>query len=246
MMIENHYKTVLETALLCAPAPLSLNELGRLYGDEVSTENIITWLNELQHDWASTGMELVHIATGWRFQSRLSMREYLDRLTVDKPPKYSRAVLETLAIIAYRQPVTRGEIEEIRGVTVSTQIIRQLEDRNWIEVIGHKDTIGRPALFATSKQFLDDMGLANLQALPTLEEGMAVVDLAQQVINFENTLLEPLNDLSVSTVSQVTTAESSLAGITSQMTDSPVGDGDLAQDNASPPFIEKNSANEPK
>jgi segregation and condensation protein B len=223
-----------------------LNELGRLYGDEVSTENIITWLNELQHDWASAGMELVQIATGWRFQSRLSMREYLDRLTVDKPPKYSRAVLETLAIIAYRQPVTRGEIEEIRGVTVSTQIIRQLEERNWIEVIGHKDTIGRPALFATSKQFLDDMGLANLQALPTLEDGMAVVDLAQQVINFENTLLEPLNDVSVSTVSLATSAESSLSGLTSQLTDSSVGDRDLAQDNVLPPFIEKNSTNEPK
>ena len=246
MMIENRYKTVLETALLCAPEPLSLNELGRLYGDEVSTENIITWLNELQHDWASAGMDLVQIATGWRFQSRLSMREYLDRLTVDKPPKYSRAVLETLAIIAYRQPVTRGEIEEIRGVTVSTQIIRQLEERNWIEVIGHKDTIGRPALFATSKQFLDDMGLANLQALPTLEDGMAVVDLAQQVINFENTLLEPLNDVSVSTVSLATSAESSLSGLTSQLTDSSVGDRDLAQDNVSPPFIEKNSTNEPK
>jgi segregation and condensation protein B len=223
-----------------------LNELGRLYGDEVSTENIITWLNELQHDWASAGMELVQIATGWRFQSRLSMREYLDRLTVDKPPKYSRAVLETLAIIAYRQPVTRGEIEEIRGVTVSTQIIRQLEERNWIEVIGHKDTIGRPALFATSKQFLDDMGLANLQALPTLEDGMAVVDLAQQVINFENTLLEPLNDVSVSTVSLATSAESSLSGLTSHLTDSSVGDRDLAQDNVLPPFIEKNSTNEPK
>ena len=246
MMIENPYKTVLETALLCAPEPLSLNELGRLYGDEVSTENIITWLNELQHDWASAGMELVQIATGWRFQSRLSMREYLDRLTVDKPPKYSRAVLETLAIIAYRQPVTRGEIEEIRGVTVSTQIIRQLEERNWIEVIGHKDTIGRPALFATSKQFLDDMGLANLQALPTLEDGMAVVDLAQQVINFENTLLEPLNDVSVSTISLATSAESSLSGLTSQLTDSSVGDRDLAQDNVLPPFIEKNSTNEPK
>ena len=191
-------------------------------------------------------MELVQIATGWRFQSRLSMREYLDRLTVDKPPKYSRAVLETLAIIAYRQPVTRGEIEEIRGVTVSTQIIRQLEERNWIEVIGHKDTIGRPALFATSKQFLDDMGLANLQALPTLEDGMAVVDLAQQVINFENTLLEPLNDVSVSTISLATSAESSLSGLTSQLTDSSVGDRDLAQDNVLPPFIEKNSTNEPK
>jgi segregation and condensation protein B len=189
-MIENHYKLVLETALLCSAEPLSLNELTRLYGDEVSPENIIAWLNELQKDWSEKGMELVNIATGWRFQSRLSMREYLDRLTVEKPPKYSRAVMETLAIIAYRQPVTRGEIEEIRGVTVSTQIIRQLEDRSWVEVIGHKDTIGRPALYATTKQFLDDMSIPNLQSLPSLEDGVIVDQIAQQVINFEATLLE--------------------------------------------------------
>ena len=194
-MIENHYKLVLETALLCSAEPLSLNELTRLYGDEVSPENIITWLNELQKDWSEKGMELVNIATGWRFQSRLSMREYLDRLTVGKPPKYSRAVMETLAIIAYRQPVTRGEIEEIRGVTVSSQIIRQLEDRSWIEVIGHKDTIGRPGLYATTKQFLDDMAIPNLQSLPSLEDGIVVDQIAQQVINFGQTLLdEPLED----------------------------------------------------
>jgi segregation and condensation protein B len=114
------------------------------------------------------------------------MREYLDRLNFEKPPKYSRAVLETLAIIAYRQPVTRGEIEEIRGVTVSSQIIRQLEDRNWIEVIGHKDTVGRPALFATTKQFLDDMSITGLKFLPPLDDGMPVVDIAQQVIDFED------------------------------------------------------------
>ena len=184
-MIENHYNQVLETALLCSSEPMSINELSRLYGDEVTPENIITWLNELQNDWSEKGMELVNIATGWRFQSRLSMREYLDRLTVEKPPKYSRAVLETLAIIAYRQPVTRGEIEEIRGVTVSTQIVKQLEDRGWIEVIGHKDTIGRPALYATTKQFLDDMSIPNLQSLPALEDGVIVDQIAQQVINFE-------------------------------------------------------------
>ncbi len=189
-MIENHYKQVLETALLCSPEPLSINELSRLYGDEVTPENIITWLHELQGDWSQKGMELVHIATGWRFQSRLSMREYLDRMTVEKPPKYSRAVMETLAIIAYRQPVTRGEIEEIRGVTVSSQIIRQLEDRHWIEVIGHKDTIGRPALYATAKQFLDDMSIPNLQSLPSLEDGVVVDQIAQQVINFEQNLLD--------------------------------------------------------
>ena len=194
-MIENHYKQVLETALLCSPEPLSINELSRLYGEEVTPENIITWLHELQLDWAEKGMELIHIATGWRFQSRLSMREYLDLLTVEKPPKYSRAVMETLAIIAYRQPVTRGEIEEIRGVTVSSQIIRQLEDRSWIEVIGHKDTIGRPGLYATTKQFLDDMAIPNLQSLPSLEDGIVVDQIAQQVINFGQTLLdEPLED----------------------------------------------------
>ena len=187
-MIENHYKQVLETALLCSPEPLSINELSRLYGEEVTPENIISWLNELQNDWSEKGMELVHIATGWRFQSRLSMREYLDRLTVEKPPKYSRAVLETLAIIAYRQPVTRGEIEEIRGVTVSSQIVRQLEERGWIEVIGHKDTIGRPALYATTKQFLDDMSIPNLQSLPALEDGVIVDQIAQQVINFEQVI----------------------------------------------------------
>ena len=187
-MIENHYKQVLETALLCSPEPLSINELSRLYGEEVTPENIISWLNELQNDWSEKGMELVHIATGWRFQSRLSMREYLDRLTVEKPPKYSRAVLETLAIIAYRQPVTRGEIEEIRGVTVSSQIVRQLEERGWSEVSGHKDTIGRPALYATTKQFLDDMSIPNLQSLPALEDGVIVDQIAQQVINFEQVI----------------------------------------------------------
>jgi len=175
---------------LCSPEPLSINEISRLYGDEVTPEKIILWLHELQDDWAEKGMELVHIATGWRFQSRLSMREHLDRLTAEKPPKYSRAVMETLAIIAYRQPVTRGEIEEIRGVTVSSQIVRQLEDRHWIEVIGHKDTIGRPALYATTKQFLDDMSIPNLQSLPSLEDGVVVDQIAQQVINFEQTLLD--------------------------------------------------------
>lgn len=187
-MIENHYKLVLETALLCSEEPLSINEMGRLYGDEVTPENITTLLNELQQDWSEKGMELVNVSTGWRFQSRISMREYLDRLVIDKPAKYSRAVMETLAIIAYRQPVTRGEIEEIRGVTVSTQVVRQLEDRNWIEVIGHKDSVGRPALYATTKQFLDDMGIANLQSLPAIEDGMPIQDISQQVIEFDRAL----------------------------------------------------------
>ena len=214
-MIENHYKLVLETALLCSAEPLSLNELGRLYGDEVTPENIITWLNALQSDWSEKGLELVQAATGWRFQSRISMREYLDRLSFEKPPKYSRAVMETLAIIAYRQPVTRGEIEEIRGVTVSTQIVRQLEERNWIEVIGHKDTVGRPALFATTKQFLDDMSISGLQYLPTLDDGSPVTDIAQQVINFE----EALSD-KVDSNQDVIEADSITDSLTDSLTDS--------------------------
>jgi segregation and condensation protein B len=200
-MIDSHHKKVIETALLCAAEPLSLNELSRLFGEDATADYLQACLVDIQEDWSESGMELVHIATGWRFQSRLSMREYLDRLTVEKPPKYSRAVLETLAIVAYHQPVTRGEIEEIRGVTVNTNVVRQLEERGWIEVIGHKDSLGRPALYATTKQFLDDMGIPNLQALPTLDAGIAASQISQQVINFEETLLEA-TDISESDVPQ--------------------------------------------
>ncbi len=159
-MDTDHYKRVVETALLCAQEPLTVNELGRLFIEPpLATADLQKILFEIQKEWQDKGMELVNIATGWRFQSRLNMREYLDRLTPEKPPKYSRAVMETLAIIAYRQPVTRGEIEEVRGVVVSSNVMRQLEDRGWVEVVGHKDTIGRPGLYATTKQFLDDLGL---------------------------------------------------------------------------------------
>ena len=179
---------VIETALLCAQEPLSVAELTRLFVEDVDAAQIDEALLEIQEAWSDKGMELLHIATGWRFQSRLSMREYRDRLTPEKPPKYSRAVMETLAIIAYRQPVTRGEIEEIRGVTVSTNVMKQLEDRGWVEVIGHKETIGRPGLYATTKQFLDDLSLTNLQSLPILEDAapMAVADqLGQATIEFD-------------------------------------------------------------
>ena len=179
---------VIETALLCAQEPLSVAELTRLFVEDVDAAQIDEALLEIQEAWSDKGMELLHIATGWRFQSRLSMREYLDRLTPEKPPKDSRAVMETCAIIAYRQPVTRGEIEEIRGVTVSTNVMKQLEDRGWVEVIGHKETIGRPGLYATTKQFLDDLSLTNLQSLPILEDAapMAVADqLGQATIEFD-------------------------------------------------------------
>ena len=161
-------KIVLETALLTAEQPLPLSELRQLFADELNADTLRALLDELRRDWLDRGIELVTLASGWRFQSRPSMRPYLDRLNPEKPPKYSRAVLETLAIIAYRQPVTRGDIEEIRGVTVSTQVIKTLEDRGWIEVIGHRETPGRPALLATTRAFLDDLGLHSLEALPPL------------------------------------------------------------------------------
>jgi segregation and condensation protein B len=186
--MDDHNKRVIETALLCAQEPLTIAELSRLFVEDISNADIDETLVEIQQAWDNKGMELVHIATGWRFQSRLSMREYLDRLTPEKPPKYSRAVMETLAIIAYRQPVTRGEIEEIRGVAVSSNVMKQLEDRGWVEVIGHKETIGRPGLYATTKQFLDDLSLTNLQSLPMLEDAapMAVAEqLGQAVMEFD-------------------------------------------------------------
>ena len=167
-------KKVLETALLCTNEPLSIYDLKKLYvsddGSEAAgADTIKLMLEELRHDWRGKGIELVGLASGWRFQSRPEMKVFLERLNPEKPPRYSRATMETLAIIAYRQPVTRGDIEEIRGVTVNSQIIKMLEDRGWIEAIGHRDVPGRPALLATTRQFLDDLGLASLDQLPPLQ-----------------------------------------------------------------------------
>ncbi|MBX9817064.1 MAG: SMC-Scp complex subunit ScpB [Burkholderiaceae bacterium] len=169
-------KRVLETALMCAQQPLPLKNMRELFADAIGVDSIKQMLEDLRNDWAGRGMELVSVATGWRFQSRPEMREFLDRLHPEKPPKYTRATLETLAIIAYRQPVTRGDMEDIRGVTISSLLIKQLEDRGWVEVIGHREAPGRPALFATTKQFLDDLGLASLDQLPLLEHPAQVVD----------------------------------------------------------------------
>jgi len=168
-MMTADAKRVLETALICTQQPLPVRELRVLFNDELGADTIKELLGELQQDWAQRGVELVCVASGWRFQSRPDMREYLDRLHPEKPPKYSRAALETLAIIAYRQPVTRGDMEDIRGVTINTQILKQLEDRGWVEVIGHREAAGRPALYATTRQFLDDLGLASLAQLPELQ-----------------------------------------------------------------------------
>ena len=178
-------KRVLETALICAPQPLSVRDLGTLFDAELSADTLKTLLADLQLEWTGRGVELVRVASGWRFQSRPELRPYLDRLHPEKPPRYTRATMETLAIIAYRQPVTRGDMEDIRGVTINSLIIKQLEDRGWVEVIGHRETVGRPALFATTRQFLDDLGLSSLDQLPPLE-GNEVQESALDRLDFES------------------------------------------------------------
>ncbi|HTH40438.1 MAG TPA: SMC-Scp complex subunit ScpB [Rhodocyclaceae bacterium] len=171
------FKRVLETALLVAPEPITLSELKKLFDQEFDDDTWRTLLDDLRRDWANRGIELVQLATGWRFQTRPEYQEYLDRLKNEKPPRYSRAVMETLAIIAYRQPVTRGDIEDIRGVAVSQNVLKTLESRNWIDTVGHRDAPGRPALYATTKKFLDDLGLRSLSELPPLTEIERVMDL---------------------------------------------------------------------
>jgi segregation and condensation protein B len=171
-------KGILEAALLTTQAQLPLAELRKLFDDQVGADTVRALLEELRADWAERSVELVALASGWRFQTKPEYGPYLARLNPEKAARYSRAVLETLAIIAYRQPVTRGDIEEIRGVAVSPQIIKTLEDRGWIDAVGHRDAPGKPALFATTKAFLDDLGLVSLEQLPSLEEIEKVMDLA--------------------------------------------------------------------
>ena len=173
-------KRVLETALICAQLPLPLKEMGVLFEGALTLDSIKLLIEDLQADWFLRGVELVQVSTGWRFQSRPDMREYLDRLHPEKPPRYTRATLETLAIIAYRQPVTRGDMEDIRGVTINTLILKQLEDRGWVDVIGHRETVGRPALYATTKQFLDDLGVMSLNELPAMNSGSEPAEMLEQ------------------------------------------------------------------
>ena len=163
-------KRVLEAALLAAQEPLALADLRRLFDEELAADTLKNLLAELREEWQGRSIELVSVASGWRFQTRAEFQPYVQRLFPEKPPRYSRAVMETLAIIAYRQPVTRGDIEDIRGVTVTSQIIQTLEARGWIDAVGHRETPGRPALYATTRKFLDDLGLRSLQELPPLEE----------------------------------------------------------------------------
>ena len=181
-------KRVLEAALICSGQPMPLRELGALFADEIGPDTLRSLLDELSRDCAGRGIELVSLASGWRFQSRPEMAGYLARLNPERPPRYSRAVLETLAIIAYRQPVTRGDIEDIRGVAVASSVVKQLEDRGWIEAIGYREAPGRPALLATTRQFLDDLGLTSLDQLPEQSgagdgaDGDALAALAAQAV----------------------------------------------------------------
>jgi segregation and condensation protein B len=170
MLKQAEAKRIIEAALLSSQEPLSLADLKRLFEDEIGADILRRLLDELRAEWAERAVELVNLASGWRFQTKPEFRPFAERINPEKPPRYSRAVMETLAIIAYRQPVTRGDVEDIRGVVVSTQIIQALESRGWIDVVGYRDTPGRPALYATTKSFLDDLGLRSLQELPPLEE----------------------------------------------------------------------------
>ncbi len=171
-------KNILAAALLAAQQPLSLRELQQMFDEALSSEVLRRLLEELREEWKEAPIELLQLASGWRFRTRAEYMPYLERLNPEKPPKYSRAVMETLAIIAYKQPVTRGDIEQIRGVAVATQLIRGLEERGWVDVVGHRETPGRPALLATTKKFLDDLGLRTLAELPPLEALNQTLELA--------------------------------------------------------------------
>lgn len=179
MLTPNDVKVVLEAALLSSQTPLTIAELRRMFDEDVGADTVRRLLDELRMDWSARGVELANLASGWRFQTRPAFQKYIERINPEKPPRYSRAVLETLAIISYRQPVSRGDIEDIRGVAVSPGIIKSLESRGWIDVVGHRDVPGRPALYATTRSFLDDLGLRSLQELPPLEEIARSLDLTQ-------------------------------------------------------------------
>ncbi len=176
-------KRVLEAALLSSPEPLTVQQLKRLFGGQVDADNIRKVLDELKGEWSERSIELTTVASGWRFRVKPEYQGFLDRISSEKPPRYSRAVLETLAIIAYRQPVTRGDIEEIRGVAVSPPTLKALEERGWIETVGHRETPGRPALFATTRKFLDDLNLRSLEELPPLEELQAALEPAPDILS---------------------------------------------------------------
>jgi segregation and condensation protein B len=198
-------KRVLEAVLLSSAEPIALSDLRRLFEDDHGSDLIRNLLEELQSEWGDRGVELVQVASGWRFQVRAEYQPYLERLNPQKPPKYSRAVLETLAIIAYRQPVTRGDIEEVRGVTVSSNILKVLEARGWIDIVGHRETPGRPALYSTTKFFLDDLGLQSLDQLPSLDDLGALIEQELPEAEAEKEAIDSREDLHTAPVGEVQT-----------------------------------------
>jgi segregation and condensation protein B len=222
-MNNDEAKRVLETALLCAREPMTVHSMKKLFvdlddkgnpmGPGVEGDIIKLLLEELKLDWQDRGIELVSLASGWRFQSRPEMKQFLERLSPEKPQRYSRATMETLAIIAYRQPVTRGDIEEIRGVTVNSQTIKMLEDRGWIDVIGHREVIGRPALLGTTKQFLDDLGLGALSQLPPLQQLSEMQD-GQEMEALEAALQENFDKAAATAASEAASEHAAAVGVT--------------------------------
>lgn len=203
-------KRVLETALICSQTPLPLRDLRTLFDGEIGVDTIKALLQSIELEWSQRGIELVKVASGWRFQSRPDLHAFLERLNPEKPPRYTRAALETLAIIAYRQPVTRGDIEEVRGVTVNSMVVKQLEDRGWVDVIGHRETVGRPALFATTRQFLDDLGLESLDQLPLVESASQQSDVLGSLAGQSDSLQNDLNiegDLTIDSAAHTTQSE---------------------------------------
>jgi segregation and condensation protein B len=230
-------KRVLETALICSHQPIQIRDLRVLFQDALGADTVRTLLEELQLDWAQRGVELVQVATGWRFQSRPEMREFLDRLNPEKPPKYSRAVMETLAIIAYRQPVTRGDMEDVRGVTINSLVLKQLEDRGWVEVIGHRETVGRPSLYATTRQFLDDLGLASLDQLPVYDSAQAQANAFARLGEDDPSLQMDIALDSRETADVTTSPE--FDAVAAEVVQAPVGLGDEA------PIFELSSPRDP-
>jgi len=210
-------KDIIEAALLVAGEPLAPTELAKLFDPPLEQELVRKLLDEIRGAWSGRGVELAQVASGWRFRAKPEIQPYLDRLAPDKPPRYSRAAMETLAIIAYRQPVTRGDIESIRGVAVSSHIIKTLEDRQWIEVVGHRETPGRPALYATTKQFLDDLNLRSLSELPPLAQLdtshlLELPDAPAKAAEAELALASPILGTTASLSDELAAASSSAAG----------------------------------
>ena len=189
-----HVKRVLEAALLSSVEPLTVQQLKRLFAGQVDADNIRKVLDELRGEWAERSIELTTVASGWRFRVKPEYQEFLDRISSEKPPRYSRAVLETLAIVAYRQPVTRGDIEDVRGVAVSPATLKALEERGWIEAVGFRETPGRPALFATTRKFLDDLNLRSLEELPPLEELQSALEPATNLAAIDAHATPPEQD----------------------------------------------------